>query len=66
MIRLRVNGEAVESGAASVQGLLAELGIESGRVAVEVNMEIVKKKDYAGFLLKEGDVVEIVNFVGGG
>jgi len=46
--------------------LLEELGITSGRVALEVNMQVIKRADYESFGLHDGDVVEIVNFVGGG
>ena len=50
----------------TVRGLLAELKIESQRVAVEVNMKIIKKADYDGHVLNEGDAIEVVSFVGGG
>lgn len=64
---LKVNGERLFiSGATTVGGLLRELAIKPGAVAVEVNLVIVKKADYEGFSLKDGDEVEIVNFVGGG
>ncbi len=56
----------LETEAKTVAELLSELGITSGMVAVEVDLNIVKKKDYAVYALKEGDVIEIVNFVGGG
>ena len=36
------------------------------RIAVELNEEILPKANYAATVLKDGDVVEIVNFVGGG
>lgn len=66
-MKLTLNGELVDTSKAdTVQDLLDELGIESGRVAVEVNLNIVKKADYAASKLKDGDNVEIVNFVGGG
>jgi sulfur carrier protein len=64
---LKLNGEPFDtSKAETIQDLLDELGIEAVRVAVEVNLTIVKKADYAAFKLKDGDNVEIVNFVGGG
>ena len=64
---LTLNGELFDtSKAETIQDLLDELGIESVRVAVEVNLTVVKKADYAAFKLKDGDNVEIVNFVGGG
>lgn len=65
-MKIKVNGEyrAVES--ATIGALMAELGITAGRVAVELNMKIISRKDYDATALNEGDVVEIVNFVGGG
>jgi len=66
-MRLIINGETKDNiKAGTVSGLLEELGITAGRVAVEVNLSIVKKADYAAFRLNDGDTVEIVNFVGGG
>ena len=66
-MKLTLNGELFDtSKAETIQDLLDELGIESVRVAVEVNLTIVKKADYTAFKLKDGDNVEIVNFVGGG
>jgi sulfur carrier protein len=66
-MRLKINGETKDNiRATTPKELIEELGIISGRVAVEVNEAIVKKADYETFLLKDSDVVEIVNFVGGG
>lgn len=66
-MRLTVNGETFEtSSAGTILELFNELRIEPGRVAVEVNLSIIKKSDYSTFRLNEGDKVEIVNFVGGG
>jgi len=66
-MKLTLNGEIFDtSKAETIRDLLDELGIESVRVAVEVNLTIVKKADYTAFKLKDGDNVEIVNFVGGG
>lgn len=66
-MRLIINGiENNSVKAKTVSELLKELGIDAQRVAVEVNREIIKKALYPEFLLKDGDIVEIVNFVGGG
>ncbi len=66
-MRLKVNGDTIEVAKdASVRELLEKLGIEPAGVAVEVNLSIVKKSEYVDVRLKEGDTVEIVNFVGGG
>ena len=65
-MRLKINGEWIECRAATVSALLEELGVNALAVAVEVNLVIVKKKDFLTFALKEEDHLEIVNFVGGG
>jgi len=66
-MRLIINGEVRDNlKAETVMQLLDELEIGPGRVAVEVNLVIVKKADYETFSLHDGDAVEIVNFVGGG
>lgn len=65
-MRLIVNGETFETAAATVSELLSELRILPERVAVEVNLSIIKKAHFSSFGLSEGDTVEIVNFVGGG
>jgi sulfur carrier protein len=66
-MRLKINGEVVDSiRASTVQELLEEMKIPDGRVAVEVNLSVVRKVDFGHFRLKEEDTVEIVNFVGGG
>lgn len=65
-MKIVVNGEQVGSNANTVQELLNELKIVQGHVAVEVNLSIIKKSDYDSCRLKDGDRIEIVNFVGGG
>ncbi len=65
-MNLKVNGEDYQTLKETVAGLLQEMEIQSGRVAVEVNLKIIKKADYDNARLSEGDVIEIVNFVGGG
>jgi len=66
-MKLIINGNETElSDNLSVSGLLKNLEIEPARVAVEVNLNIVKKNDFHNCVLKDGDKIEIVNFVGGG
>ena len=65
-MELKVNGKAMTTSAESLKDLLSELDIVPGKVAVEVNLSIVKKMDYSDFILRDGDSIEIVNFVGGG
>lgn len=66
-MKLKINGTDSEmQDSVTVSGLLETLQIEPARVAVEVNLQIVKKCDFQNHALKDGDSVEIVNFVGGG
>jgi thiamine biosynthesis protein ThiS len=65
-MNLKINGEDHQTAKQTLAGLLEEVKIQRERVAVEVNLKIIKKADYANFRLNEGDVIEIVNFVGGG
>ena len=65
-MKIKVNGEDCETACDTLGGLLEELKVIPGRVAVEVNLRIIKRADVPGFPIKEGDEVEIVNFVGGG
>ncbi len=50
----------------SVSALLDTLAIDARRVAVELNLAVVKKAAYDTSVITDGDEVEIVNFVGGG
>lgn len=64
---LTVNGEPCElPEPATVAALLARLGIVAGRVAVEVNEDVVPRGTYDAHRLAAGDRVEVVHFVGGG
>jgi sulfur carrier protein len=66
-MRLEVNGEATEvPEGLTIQGLLEHLKVGGGRVAVEVNREVIRREAHAAHRLAPGDRVEIVAFVGGG
>jgi sulfur carrier protein len=66
-IQIQVNGEQRGSQAgATVGDLLRELGIKTERVAVELNLEILDRKEFDQRSLKQGDRVEILSFIGGG
>ena len=64
---IKLNGDPHEiPGPLSISALLNQLEIDARRVAVELNLDVVKKAAYDSSVIKEGDEVEIVNFVGGG
>ena len=61
-----INGKKIENNEIILSSYLEENGINTQRIAVELNGEILPKTQYSDTVLKDGDVVEIVNFVGGG
>jgi thiamine biosynthesis protein ThiS len=66
-LSIRINGEPrLVSGGASNAAMLAELGIDPKRVAVERNREIVPRSTLGDVPVTDGDAFEIVHFVGGG
>ena len=66
-VTITLNGERFElNSPLTVAALLAQLDIDPRRVAVEHNLNIIKRQSYPEILIGEGDTVEIVNFVGGG
>lgn len=65
-MRIEINGEARTVEAATVLDLIAELGLDPRKVAVERNLEIVPKSLHGRTALADGDRIELVQFVGGG
>ena len=63
---LKINGEFVDYSGHTVQEALEHEGYSESRVAVELNEAIVPKAAYESTILKNGDVMEVVSFVGGG
>lgn len=66
-MNLTVNGDALQvPDGLSVASLLAYLKLTEGPVAVERNREVVPRAEHGQVMLGEGDVLELVHFVGGG
>ena len=64
---IRLNGDPHDvPGPLTVSELLARLDIDPRRVAVELNLIVLKRNAFEITTIREGDEVEIVNFVGGG
>ena len=63
---VKINGEFLEKDGKTVSEMLADMDINGQRVAVEINEEIIPKAEYGETVLKDGDKVEVVRFVGGG
>ncbi|MXO60458.1 sulfur carrier protein ThiS [Altererythrobacter salegens] len=65
-LSLTVNGELRRTSAATIAALVTDLGLKPEKVAVERNGVIVPRSTLAEAALADGDVLEIVHFVGGG
>ena len=64
---ITLNGDSYPiNGDTPLMALLERLKMRRGRVAVEINREIVPKANYDAAIVRAGDLVEIINFVGGG
>ena len=66
-LTITLNGDPFDlSGPLTVTELLASLEIDARRVAVEHNLVVVKRAAFDETVVRDGDQIEIVNFVGGG
>ena len=61
-----INGKEISKSSVSLCEYLSENNYNSDGIAIELNYEILPKAKYADTVLRDGDTVEIVSFVGGG
>ncbi|MCA0358512.1 MAG: sulfur carrier protein ThiS [Proteobacteria bacterium] len=66
-MKLLLNGEERDvADVVTIADLVAALGLDARKVAVERNLEIAPRSSYADTALVDGDRIEIVTFIGGG
>ena len=66
-MKIFINGETKEiAGEINLIELLENFSLPQERIAVELNKEVVRKKDWGTIRVKDADKIEIVHFVGGG
>ena len=65
-MKLTVNGKMRDFDGQSVRELVVAVGLGDQPVAVEVNKQVVPKRDHEQTTLHDGDVIELVTLVGGG
>ena len=66
-MNITVNGENKElEKPISLDRLLELFSLPSQRIAVELNREVVRRKDWETVIVKDDDRIEVVHFVGGG
>lgn len=66
LLSLTVNGDSRQTSASTVADFVREIGLDPKKVAVEHNGEIAPRSTLQDAALSDGDVLEIVHFVGGG
>ncbi len=66
-MEITLNGEkfTLETGS-NIVNLIDKLDLDVDKLAIERNLEIVPKSKFAMTIIKEGDKLEIVHFIGGG
>ena len=66
-IKIIVNGKQIKVNVKfSIKNVIDKLKMPIGKVAIELNREIINKKNINKIFLKTGDKLEIVHFIGGG
>ena len=66
-MRVFINGETREiQTEMNLSQLLRELALPSERIAIELNKQVVRRKDWENTEVRDADKIEIVHFVGGG
>ena len=66
-IKIKVNGKYVNIDKnQALSKLLKKLKIPIKKVAIELNQEIIDKKNITKIIIKKNDKIEIVHFIGGG
>lgn len=66
-MKITMNGETIELPPRSnLDDLCRLLEVSNKNSVISVNGEVVRKSDYASYMLKEASVVEVMVFVGGG
>jgi thiamine biosynthesis protein ThiS len=66
-VKITLNGEEKQlAGKMSVENLVAELQLDTRKIAIERNLHIVPRSAYDSTVINDGDTIEIVHFIGGG
>ena len=66
-MKVFVNGETKEIAENfNLIALLKHLSLPDERIAIELNKEVVRKKDWESIEINDADKIEIIHFVGGG
>jgi thiamine biosynthesis protein ThiS len=66
-MQVTINGQTEEiSDELNLSALLKHFSLPQERIAIELNKEVVRKKDWENIKIADGDKLEVIHFVGGG
>lgn len=65
-MQVKINGKQEDVNVKNVLELLKARNVEPEMVSVELNSQVLDKKDYAATSIKDGDIIEFLYFMGGG
>jgi thiamine biosynthesis protein ThiS len=65
-MKIILNGSAVDTESSDLAALVDSQGLEPSSLVIEHNKNVVKQESWAATPVKEGDTIELLNFVGGG
>ena len=66
IMHITLNGEPVETAARTLRELIVNQGFTPDAIVAEVNFALIKREQWQQHVLKDGDSVELLSFVGGG
>lgn len=65
-MQVKINGKLEDVNVKNILELLKARNVEPEMVSVELNSQILERKDYAAVSIKDGDIIEFLYFMGGG
>ena len=65
-MKITLNGAVFITDCTDLAALVKTRGLDSSSLVIEHNRQVIKQDDWAGTPIREGDIVELLNFVGGG
>jgi thiamine biosynthesis protein ThiS len=66
-MKIIINGKSKEiSGEVNISELLESFSLPKERIAIELNKQVVRRKDWENIKIADADQIEVIHFVGGG
>ena len=65
-MKILLNGSSVDTESADLEALVREQGIDPTSLVIEHNLSVIKQAEWPATPIREGDTIELLNFVGGG